>query len=144
MTDEEKLTIQEAITQARKEATNLQQQIKKYRDLADDTNCKNKLLIKVASYNNIPECCKIQLKERKVLKCNGKIYSLAWCNDSKRLVSGSQDGKLIVWNALTTEKLYTCSLTSQWVMSCAFSPSGKFVASGGLDNMCTIYKYFLY
>lgn len=25
-------------------------------------------------------------------------------------------------------------------MTCGYSPSGNFVASGGLDNMCTIYN----
>lgn len=30
-------------------------------------------------------------------------------------------------------------LRSAWVMSVAFSPSGNFVACGGMDNQCTIY-----
>eukprot|EP00818_Percolomonas_sp_WS_P010832 CAMPEP_0117437464 /NCGR_PEP_ID=MMETSP0759-20121206/1536_1 /TAXON_ID=63605 /ORGANISM="Percolomonas cosmopolitus, Strain WS" /LENGTH=250 /DNA_ID=CAMNT_0005229095 /DNA_START=894 /DNA_END=1646 /DNA_ORIENTATION=- len=30
-------------------------------------------------------------------------------------------------------------LQSNWVMTCAYSPSGNFVASGGLDNVCAIY-----
>lgn len=25
-------------------------------------------------------------------------------------------------------------------MTCGYSPSGNFVASGGLDNMCTVYN----
>jgi hypothetical protein len=43
--EEEKTSVQDAITQARKEATNLQQQIKKNRDLTNDTDC-NYLLFK--------------------------------------------------------------------------------------------------
>ncbi|KAF5897045.1 guanine nucleotide-binding protein G(I)/G(S)/G(T) subunit beta-3-like, partial [Clarias magur] len=31
-------------------------------------------------------------------------------------------------------------LKSSWVMTCGYSPSGNLVASGGLDNMCTIYN----
>lgn len=31
-------------------------------------------------------------------------------------------------------------LKSAWVMSVAFAPSGNLVASGGLDNMCTVYN----
>ena len=31
-------------------------------------------------------------------------------------------------------------LKSSWVMTCAFAPSGNLVASGGLDNMCTVYN----
>lgn len=31
-------------------------------------------------------------------------------------------------------------LKSAWVMSVAFAPSGNLVASGGLDNICTVYN----
>jgi WD40 repeat protein len=34
----------------------------------------------------------------------GKVYSMHWASDSVQLVSASQDGKLIVWNAFTTNK----------------------------------------
>jgi len=54
-------------------------------------------------------------------------------------VSASQDGKLLVWDALTTNKLFAVPLRSSWVMTCAFSPSATFVACGGLDNVCSIY-----
>jgi len=69
-----------------------------------------------------------------------KIYSLAWSPDSKRIVSASQDGKLIVWNALTTYKQYAIPLRSHWVMTCAYSPQGDLIACGGLDNICSIYS----
>jgi WD40 repeat protein len=36
-------------------------------------------------------------------------------------------------------KLEVISLRSSWVMTCAFSPSGNFVACGGLDNTTYIY-----
>jgi len=55
------------------------------------------------------------------------------------LVSASQDGKLIVWDAYTTNKVHAIPLRSSWVMTCAYSPSGNFVACGGLDNICSIY-----
>jgi len=59
------------------------------------------------------------------------------------LVSASQDGRLLVWDALTTNKTHAIPLRSSWVMTCAYSPGdgGKFVASGGLDNNCSIYNY---
>jgi len=68
-----------------------------------------------------------------------------WCastnaEESKWLVSASQDGKLIVWNAQTTNKVHAIPLRSSWVMTCAFSPSGTKVACGGLDNICSIYN----
>jgi guanine nucleotide-binding protein subunit beta, other len=49
------------------------------------------------------------------------------------------DGKLIVWDTWTGNKTLVIPLRSAWVMTVAFSPSGNFVACGGMDNMCTVY-----
>jgi guanine nucleotide-binding protein G(I)/G(S)/G(T) subunit beta-1 len=81
------------------------------------------------------------LKQRRILKGHfGKIYAMHWSNDSQQLVSASQDGKLIIWNAFTTNKVHAIPLRSSWVMTCAYSPSGNMVACGGLDNLCSVYK----
>ena len=58
----------------------------------------------------------------------------------RNLVSASQDGKLIVWDSYSTNKVYAIPLRSSWVMTCAYAPSGSFVACGGLDNICSIYR----
>lgn len=55
-------------------------------------------------------------------------------------MSASQDGKLIVWDAYTTNKVHAIPLRSSWVMTCAYAPSGSYVACGGLDNICSIYS----
>ena len=84
---------------------------------------------------------KVQMKARKTLKGHqGKVYAMHWSADSKHLVSASQDGKLLIWDTYTTNKMNAITLKSSWVMTCAFAPSGNLVASGGLDNMCTIYN----
>lgn len=70
----------------------------------------------------------------------GKIYAMDWGADETTVLSAAQDGSLILWNALTVNKLDVINLRSSWVMSCAMSPSGRLSASGGLDNICTIYK----
>jgi len=81
------------------------------------------------------------LKQRRILKGHfGKIYAMHWAQDSKHLVSASQDGKLIIWNGFTTNKVHAIPLRSSWVMTCAYSPSGNMVACGGLDNLCSVYK----
>jgi len=81
------------------------------------------------------------LKQRRILKGHfGKIYAMHWSSDSRHLVSASQDGKLIVWNGFTTNKVDAIPLRSSWVMTCAYSPSGNYVACGGLDNLCSVYK----
>jgi len=63
-----------------------------------------------------------------------------WAQDSRHLVSASQDGKLIIWNGFTTNKVHAIPLRSSWVMTCAYSPQGTLVACGGLDNLCSVYK----
>ena len=83
-----------------------------------------------------------QTKMRRVLKGHfGKVYAMHWAPDSQQLVSASQDGKLIIWNALTTNKVQAIPLRSSWVMTCAFEQSkGNLIACGGLDNVCSIYN----
>jgi len=79
------------------------------------------------------------LRLRRTLKGHlAKIYAMQWSQDAPTLASASQDGKLIVWNAVTTLKMNALSLPSNWVMTCGMSPSGEFVASGGLDNICSV------
>jgi guanine nucleotide-binding protein G(I)/G(S)/G(T) subunit beta-1 len=84
---------------------------------------------------------KCDMKQRRILKGHfGKIYAMHWASDSKLLVSASQDGKLIIWNAQTTNKVHAIPLRSSWVMTCAYAPSNTMVACGGLDNLCSVYK----
>ena len=37
----------------------------------------------------------------------GKVYGMHWAGDLETLVSASQDGKLILWNAITNLKTIT-------------------------------------
>ena len=84
---------------------------------------------------------RIVMRPRRALRGHlAKIYAMHWANDRRHLVSASQDGKLIVWDAYTTNKVHAIPLRSSWVMTCAYSPSGNFVACGGLDNICSIYN----
>ena len=81
------------------------------------------------------------MKAKRTLKGHlAKIYAMHWSTDRRHLVSASQDGKLIIWDAYTTNKVHAIPLRSSWVMTCAYSPSGNFVACGGLDNICSIYN----
>lgn len=85
---------------------------------------------------------KSSLKNRRTLRGHfGKVYSMHWSGrGSELIVSASQDGKLIVWNANTTHKVQAVPLRSSWVMTCAFEQTTNgFVACGGLDNICSIY-----
>jgi len=70
----------------------------------------------------------------------GKIYALHWGPDSNAIVTASQDGKLIIWSSHTGNKQLAITLNSAWVMTCAFSPTYEYIASGGLDNTVSIFK----
>jgi len=84
---------------------------------------------------------RIVMRPRRTLRGHlAKIYAMHWAADRRHLVSASQDGKLIVWDAYTTNKVHAIPLRSSWVMTCAYSPSGNYVACGGLDNICSIYN----
>jgi guanine nucleotide-binding protein G(I)/G(S)/G(T) subunit beta-1 len=89
----------------------------------------------------VPEISKFPVKVRRILKGHlSKVYSLSWASDSRHLVSASQDGKLIVWDAVAENKVAAIPLKSAWVMTCAYSPSGKLVACGGLDNTVSVFN----
>jgi guanine nucleotide-binding protein G(I)/G(S)/G(T) subunit beta-1 len=69
-----------------------------------------------------------------------QVYALDWGNDNSTLVSASQDGKLLIWNAFTEAKKDAVSLKSAWVMAAAFDKEEqRFVAAGGLDNIASVY-----
>ncbi|XP_048372934.1 guanine nucleotide-binding protein G(I)/G(S)/G(T) subunit beta-2 isoform X2 [Sphaerodactylus townsendi] len=76
---------------------------------------------------------RIQMRTRRTLRGHlAKIYAMHWGTDSRLLVSASQDGKLIIWDSHTTNKVHFIPLgVASWVMTCAYSPSGNYVACGG-------------
>lgn len=79
---------------------------------------------------------------RRTLKGHfGKVTALHWGGDSRTLVSASQDGNLLIWNAVTSNKVQAISLKSSYVMSVGMEQSKmNLVACGGLDNLCTVYN----
>jgi guanine nucleotide-binding protein G(I)/G(S)/G(T) subunit beta-1 len=124
------------IEACKKEIAELKEKIEKHRGDADG----DQPLAEVSAKKNVPKV-NVALKQRRILKGHfGKIYALHWAADSRHLVSASQDGKLIIWNGFTTNKVHAIPLRSSWVMTCAYSPSGNLVACGGLDNLCSVYK----
>eukprot|EP01083_Nonionella_stella_P109345 318730_1 len=71
----------------------------------------------------------------------GKIYAIHWSlNNETGICSASQDGKLMIWNGHTENKLLAIPLKSAWVMTCAYSPTSTYVSCGGLDNRVSIYR----
>jgi len=146
--------IQERIAAARREAEQLKEKIRSKKESSADTSREPPV-----SYNGwssytdfwpvlvramaaeVDALPRIVMRPRRSLRGHlAKIYAMHWAADRRHLVSASQDGKLIVWDAYTTNKVHAIPLRSSWVMTCAYSPSGNFVACGGLDNICSIYN----
>lgn len=126
---------QERIQQAKAEAMAMKEKIKARREEMNDTSLKEF----TKDLPALPRSDK--LKVRRTLKGHlAKIYAMHWAEDKTHLVSASQDGKLLIWDGLTTNKVHAIPLRSSWVMTCAYSPSGSFVACGGLDNICSVYN----
>ncbi|KAK2157618.1 hypothetical protein LSH36_188g09042 [Paralvinella palmiformis] len=123
------------LEQLRQESEQLKNQIREARKAAADTT-----LAQAAA--NVEPVGRIQMRTRRTLRGHlAKIYAMHWASDTSRnLVSASQDGKLIVWDGYTTNKVHAIPLRSSWVMTCAYAPSGSYVACGGLDNICSIYS----
>jgi len=136
---EEVRSLKAKLEKLRDDISHLQDNINKLRGEHEDS------LKLVADNRKIPPAI-TDFRQRKTLRGHyGKIYAMQWRSDplipedADNLVSASQDGKLIIWNGRTTNKLKMIHLKSSWVMTCSYSPSGEYVACGGLDNMCTIF-----
>ncbi|PSN57997.1 Guanine nucleotide-binding protein subunit beta-2 [Blattella germanica] len=103
----------------------------------------------------------LNIKPRRVLKGHqAKVLCSDWSPDKRHIVSSSQvlnmnslwkelslfvfqDGKMIIWDAFTTNKEHAVTMPTTWVMACAYAPSGNLVACGGLDNKVTVYPLSL-
>lgn len=55
-------------------------------------------------------------------------------------MSSSFDGRVIVWNAYARLKEQLVTLKVPWIMACAFAPSSRYFACGGLDNVCSVFS----
>lgn len=99
------------------------------------------LIVREVARQRTEQLPRLAMRTKRTLKGHlAKIYAMHWSTDRRHLVSASQDGKLIIWDAYTTNKVHAIPLRSSWVMTCAYSPSGNYVACGGLDNICSIYN----
>jgi guanine nucleotide-binding protein G(I)/G(S)/G(T) subunit beta-1 len=130
--------LRKAIRDARVEVGQLKQQLDEIRKQDDDA-----FYLPDASRNAaVTQNVQTKFKCRRTCRGHfGKVYAMHWAEDEARLfVSASQDGKLIIWNAFTANKIGAITLRSSWVMTCAYAPSAEFIACGGLDNVCSIYK----
>lgn len=69
----------------------------------------------------------------------GLIVSIAYSSDAKRIVGGSTDGSLWVWDASSGEILQTLTGHSGRIKSVKLSPDGKRIASGSTDKTLRVW-----
>jgi guanine nucleotide-binding protein G(I)/G(S)/G(T) subunit beta-1 len=124
---------------AQAEAEGLRDRIRGIKEQMNDTN-----LLDYSVANQVPPLGRSGIKSRRTLRGHlGKIYAVQAAPDeanSSAVISASQDGRLIIWDGSTGDKSHAIPLKSSWVMSCALSSKMELAASGGLDNVCTVYR----
>lgn len=128
--------IQQRITSARQEARNLYTEIEFLKDRIKDTTL-------AEASQNIDMISNHSINPRMYNNLEGhqtKIAKIDWLSDSNQILSASQDGFMILWDAVTGYKKHIVELENQWVLTCSVSPKGNLIASGGLDNCLTIYN----
>ncbi|MFM9963051.1 MAG: protein kinase domain-containing protein [Planctomycetaceae bacterium] len=67
------------------------------------------------------------------------VMSVSFSPDGKRIVSGSHDKTLKVWDAQTGELVLTLNGHSKFVFCVSFSPDGKRIVSGSLDKTLKVW-----
>jgi guanine nucleotide-binding protein G(I)/G(S)/G(T) subunit beta-1 len=132
--------LQQKIQSSKQILDGLKKEILSVKRSKSDRNLKETVTQRNNVISTLPHL--VQLRSRRTLQGHfGKIYATHWSGDNTHLVSASQDGKLMVWNGVTTHKVQSIPLTSSWVITCAFEQStNRLVACGGMDNICSIYQ----
>lgn len=127
-----------------KEAETLKSKLEEERQKLNDVNCKcfqrsfhgnykiyKPFFIVSSVSERLEPITFINIKPRRVLKGHqAKVLCSDWSPDKRHIVSSSQDGKLLIWDAFTTNKEHAVTMPTTWVMACAYAPSGNSVACG--------------
>jgi WD40 repeat protein/nucleoside phosphorylase len=75
---------------------------------------------------------------------NATVKSVAWSPDGKKVVTGSRDKTIKVWDALSGECLAVLSGHGSTVRSVAWSPDGAYIVSGSRDKAIQIWDAYSY
>lgn len=90
----------------------------------------------------LPEVSVASITHRRVLRAySSRVSAMHWSpSQPTRLISAYLEGRLMVWDAMSCNKIQAINLGAPWVMTCAMANSARLVASGGLDNKCSVYN----
>ncbi len=70
---------------------------------------------------------------------NGGVQSVSWSPDGTKIASGSEYGKIKIWNFMTSSCINTLS-QKDFVYSVSWSPDGTKIASGSWDKTVKIWN----
>lgn len=128
--------MQNKVDQLKAQLSDLKKQLR-----ALKTQKSNGNMIQARSKKQAPKQATYSVKMRRNLTGHfGKVMAVDCHRSIERVVSASQDGKMLLWNGFTGNKLESITMSSVWVLCCSFEQeNGHFVASAGLDNCCTVH-----
>ncbi|HEX6556373.1 MAG TPA: hypothetical protein VF026_26680 [Ktedonobacteraceae bacterium] len=66
------------------------------------------------------------------------VHAIAWSPDGKRILSGGDDGMLLIWDAREGDTLVNTAGFAE-IQTLAWSPDGAQIAAGGTDGLVQVY-----
>jgi WD40 repeat protein len=75
------------------------------------------------------------------LRHSAALFSAAFSPDDRWIVSGSQDGKVTVWDASTSQEVFAYQAHHDLVRNVAFSPDGRLLATAGSDKTVKVWSF---
>ena len=70
----------------------------------------------------------------------GEVYGVAYAPNGKTLASGGEDGRIILWDPNSGDKLRTIEAHDSCTNQLAFSPDGRWLASCSCDKTVKLWK----
>jgi hypothetical protein len=80
------------------------------------------------------------LQELRVIPTSGWITGMAFSPDGSRIVSGSKDGMVELWDAETGQQLLSIRASGDEITGVAYSSDDRFVAYGSADGRVHIWS----
>jgi len=82
--------------------------------------------------------------DTKEILCNGthesRLYSLDWSPSGDRIVTGSDDGVVKVWDATTCEEVVEMEVHDSDVLTVSWKPTGMYIAAGYRDGNISLFN----
>jgi WD40 repeat protein/serine/threonine protein kinase len=86
---------------------------------------------------------RLRLGNIRPLRHTAIVLCAAFHPDGRWVASGTQDGKVTVWDAATSQDVFAFPAHEDVVTSVAFSPDGRFLATTSLDHTVKVWEFDL-